>query len=417
MKNFFAKLNDVKQLIRLEPQRKEAIRTRLLHLVEAEPLHEATLVLADRRAKPRSLFSSLFRNPMPAFAMGAIFVLVGGGTSFAAQGALPGDALYAVKTGFNEKIVTALQFTTEAQANYESELAGRRLEEAAELTAQGTISPETQADIERRFSEHAEQAQADILKIKEQGDIALAAGIASRFEAQLQAHGKILAYQSGEGTGFEAARQEQDTSVLSGDATMKSMSSNSLLKASDSDSDGEDSQRTALKSDNTLSVRVNSILNDISGLRSKLEAEIGVGEESNKDMSKDQGESAARAKITATEKSFKEIELLIANKKKETNVSFPDAEARLKVLQGVLITAHAKIESGFYGEAFSMGNQVLRELEEIKLLIQAQSNLNIRIEGRGGLMQDQSIKNSGVQSGGGSAGINIQNNTSIQIKP
>src|SRR6185369_7748217 len=56
---------------------------------------------------------NLLFKPMPIFI--AILVLLGGGTSFAAQNALPGDALYSVKVNVNEQVEGLLSLSAESK--------------------------------------------------------------------------------------------------------------------------------------------------------------------------------------------------------------------------------------------------------------------------------------------------------------
>ncbi len=58
----------------------------------------------------------------------AVVFLIGGGTAAAAEGALPGDALYAVKIYVNEEVVQALAQSPVAKAEVHASLAERRVE-------------------------------------------------------------------------------------------------------------------------------------------------------------------------------------------------------------------------------------------------------------------------------------------------
>ena len=78
---------------------------------------------------------------MPIAILLAVFVSIG--TSFAAQGALPGDMLYPVKTEVNENIRTAFTFGADAKANLQADLLEERLEEAQALHAQGRLTGDT----------------------------------------------------------------------------------------------------------------------------------------------------------------------------------------------------------------------------------------------------------------------------------
>src|SRR3989344_4614931 len=114
-----------------------------------------------------------------------------GGVSYAAEGALPGDFLYAVKTGINEPLQGALAVTQSAKTAWAMEVAGERVKEATTLAAQGRLDTETQGQLETSFSRHAQLAASGI---EEQSSISLDIGIeaATRFEAQLGEYQRVL---------------------------------------------------------------------------------------------------------------------------------------------------------------------------------------------------------------------------------
>ena len=114
-----------------------------------------------------------------------------GGVSYAAEGALPGDFLYAVKTGINEPLQGALAVTQSAKTAWAMEVAGERVKEATTLAAQGRLDTETQGQLETSFSRHAQLAASGI---EEQASISLDIGIeaATRFEAQLGEYQRVL---------------------------------------------------------------------------------------------------------------------------------------------------------------------------------------------------------------------------------
>lgn len=89
-----------------------------------------------------------------------LIVVLGGGTAYAAQGALPGDLLYPVKISVNERVELALATTPEAKAQAEAKLAERRVAEAEELDATGRLDADITTQLEQAFSEHAERAIA-----------------------------------------------------------------------------------------------------------------------------------------------------------------------------------------------------------------------------------------------------------------
>ena len=133
---------------------------------------------------------SWIHRPLAA-ALALVFIF-GGGVSFAAEGALPGDALYAVKTKVNESVKVALATDTEARANVQMELAERRIEEAATLASENRLDAETQTALAAAFETHASNATREVATIDED-DSSAAAEITSRFETRLAAHEEVLA--------------------------------------------------------------------------------------------------------------------------------------------------------------------------------------------------------------------------------
>src|SRR6266481_8053265 len=90
-----------KKEAKLDPKRKADIRAHLAHMVESSPLVQGKNARVVFGRTPA--FS--FFKPMPVFAGVAVLVLAGGGVSFAAEQSLPGDPLYSVKTGVNERVL------------------------------------------------------------------------------------------------------------------------------------------------------------------------------------------------------------------------------------------------------------------------------------------------------------------------
>ncbi len=122
----------------------------------------------------------------------ALFLVLGVGTSYAAEGALPGDALYAVKIGLNERVQGALALSESAKTSWHTARIERRLAEAESLVASGRLTPVAQAEIESRLqsSVKAYDAQVEKLALSE-GDAAVAAAH-SDLEASLIGHAEVL---------------------------------------------------------------------------------------------------------------------------------------------------------------------------------------------------------------------------------
>lgn len=99
------------------------------------------------------------RLTMPMLAIAAI-LLVGGGTSFAAQGSVPGDMLYPIKVGVNENVRSALAVTAESEARLQAQLLTERVREAEELRGEGRLEGELAAAVRTNVAAQAETADA-----------------------------------------------------------------------------------------------------------------------------------------------------------------------------------------------------------------------------------------------------------------
>lgn len=131
---------------------------------------------------------NLFR--MPALLL--IFALVGGGaTTFAAEGALPGDVLYPVKVNVNETVRGWAAITDDARSSWEVRRAERRLEEAEELAAEQRLDANARAVVENNFERHADRVSERIMEL-EGRDAARAVELSARFETSLKVHARIL---------------------------------------------------------------------------------------------------------------------------------------------------------------------------------------------------------------------------------
>lgn len=133
-----------------------------------------------------------------AFQRGASFlavlvVLASGvsGVSLAAEGAVPGDAIYALKVNVNEPLYSLVAVTPAAKAAVATSRAERRLEEAEVLAARGSLDEEAVADLSERFHDSAEEASAHIETLSEDApEKGIDASV--ELESVLSAHGRII---------------------------------------------------------------------------------------------------------------------------------------------------------------------------------------------------------------------------------
>ena len=184
MEQFFRKSKEVK----LSPEEKEMVKQNLISFMETNPVGygRPSAIPAFGR------FGIILRNLRPVVALGLIAVLLGGTTSYAAEGSLPGDLLYPVKVNINESVQVWLATSDEAKARLGANLAEKRLEEAEALAAEGRLNAEVRANIEFRFEEHAKSFDKSAKKIEAREDTKASAEFYSDFEASLRAHERIL---------------------------------------------------------------------------------------------------------------------------------------------------------------------------------------------------------------------------------
>lgn len=137
---YLEKLKDIK----LSESSRARIEADLLAHAQFHPIREGVRVSEQSRfigqvPSSTSLFGFKFTY-MPLVLLLAL--VTGGGVTFAAQGATPGDALYPVKTEINESVRSAFAFGADAETRLQAELLSERLEEATALQAENKLSGE-----------------------------------------------------------------------------------------------------------------------------------------------------------------------------------------------------------------------------------------------------------------------------------
>src|SRR3989344_8481829 len=173
--------------ISLTQDEKEGIKRTLQAYVDMNPVRVG---LSERIKYQRSKTKIKFKL-MPLIL--ALLLTFSGGTALAANSALPGDLLYPVKIGINEKIRGVLAFTSEAEAGYQGDLAVRRIEEIEQLIAEGKLEVTLKEKIEENFEKHSENTLNLIEELEAKGNFEAAAAVGARFEASLKAHDELIA--------------------------------------------------------------------------------------------------------------------------------------------------------------------------------------------------------------------------------
>ncbi len=168
------------------PNDKELIQAmKMVRLSEAtrNRVRENLLAYADMHAMPSGgvgtfeivgFVMSVLSRSRPILAGAFVVVLIAamsGGAALAAEQAVPGDALYAVKVHVNEPMAAVFAGSGEAQARYHAKLAVRRVEEAEVLAKRGDLSSAVAEDLSKKFSEETDKAVAEADKLESAGDV------------------------------------------------------------------------------------------------------------------------------------------------------------------------------------------------------------------------------------------------------
>lgn len=132
-------------------------------------------------------------------------LFLGGGVSFAAENALPGDALYVVKTEVNENVRAALAVSAEADARWHANVAERRLKEAEALSARGELSGDVAAELGAKFNQHAEAALKGASELAADGNADASADIAAELESFVSFYADLFTRESSSGAASERA--------------------------------------------------------------------------------------------------------------------------------------------------------------------------------------------------------------------
>jgi hypothetical protein len=180
------RLNNLKQAasqIRLSQDEKAVLRAQILERV-------GTSSRAKAARAPRAAHWHLSLRYAVSFAL-MVMILVGSSTAYAAQGSLPGGALYPVKIYVNETVQGALAFSPEAKASFHVSVAQERLKEAEALASQGRLDATVTASLEQSVETHVEQA-ATIAQSLEEEDPASAVEAQVTLDSSLAAHSAIL---------------------------------------------------------------------------------------------------------------------------------------------------------------------------------------------------------------------------------
>lgn len=186
--------------IRLSPREREVMRRALLKAIGKPKLVKSPFRVTQ---SPYLFISSKLVTPL-AFVL--VIAVIGGGTAYAAEAAVPGDALYTIKVNVNEKVAEAFAAGAEARASVHANLAERRMKEAEVLVERGALTRDAKEEIETRLDSHATELDIAI-EVVGRDDPVAAAELSTRLGSALAAHSALIE-RLGEEADDEGSREE-----------------------------------------------------------------------------------------------------------------------------------------------------------------------------------------------------------------
>lgn len=279
--------------------------------------------------------SFLKQRAMPIVAIMLAVMLAGGGVSFAAEQSLPGDALYPVKVSVNEEVREAFTLRQEAKAEWQIRRAERRLEEAEQLSVDGKLDAETRERIEVNFEKHIVRIRERVKMFEEKNDLRSATDVSARFETALQAHADVLAKLAEKRNGDTQAMKE---------------------KVDEEEDEAGDDHRAATQR---------------------------VKNDDDSEEKREQFEKAAENKMNAALKKIEEVkehvQKLLDNGKISAETS-SEAKVELVNVEKLITDAKAQVANGEYREAFLSFQEAHNKAQRVKLLVEAEKNLSVRVK-------------------------------------
>lgn len=337
LNNFLEKLNNVKGQIALSATRKQALKSKLLYLID----------LREKTARPARAFFFPILRPMPIMAGVAVFVLLGAGVSFGAEGAVPGDILYPIKVSVNEELVGVLKLTPAAKAQWEAARIERRLEEVNKLALADTTEDKDQEKLEARLEEHTNRVEGQIAVLEQKGNVQAAVNVASKVETSFRAHEQVLEKIKNKKTAKKADKQMEAMTVIQADTN----------------------------SSPTLQEKLDARLTKIGAARMALEAKIAIDDDMRGETRID---AAAKMKTDEVRRAIDAIRAYIKDHEEKLSIqSIAQAEEALKRAEEALDEAKARFDNNLSGEAFNLGNEALSIVGEAKVHLRAKVELDI----------------------------------------
>src|SRR3989344_3522907 len=157
-KDIYLKFGKMRKEVKLSDTEKNFHRGEILKFIESEPSP-----YADKRTISRFSFTMLQRHMILASL--TAMIILGGGVTMSANGSLPSDLLYKIKTNINEPILLFFTPTSEGKTAMKVALVNRRLREFSEVTLNKNLNQKEKMSFVNHLSVQIKDTQKEILKL------------------------------------------------------------------------------------------------------------------------------------------------------------------------------------------------------------------------------------------------------------
>ena len=190
MDKILEKLNTINtevKKISLSKEEKSSIRNILISYSKKSPYY-------SERTSYGRLFNFAFvaNRKVLISAFVILLLILGTGTSYAAEGSLPGDMLYSIKVNVNEKIASLKAITPEAKAKFNTKIIKKRLEEADKLASGGKLNESTKDKIVKGLEKASAGLDKDLLELIDKKDFKNISDVNSLLKISFDGHKKSL---------------------------------------------------------------------------------------------------------------------------------------------------------------------------------------------------------------------------------
>ncbi len=428
-KNFNNIIKNAKA-VKLSVSTKDEIRKKIMASMEYTPFADAGTV----EFSGAYFFSASFFRTRVVPAALAVTLLVGGGVSYAAEDTLPGDVLYSIKVNINEEVHGLLAFSEKTAVEWESERAGRRLDEAEKLAVAGRLDADTQQKLAVQFEAHAQKVSEKIKKFEDKNDLTSATLASANLETSLRAHEKVLVALSGKTADAlsgktSAAASMKIASDISTSTDSTSSGSNEPLSTSTgaSSSMAMTASVTEVNSEESagaLLLKVQQAADDAARTRVKIEEKLA----SQSIGSSADARVAAEARFRVAAESITTAKSLINDSKSAMTVRgeiLVQAEALVRSAEDQFTRGKIKLDARDYRSAFSYFQIAILHSQEASTLIKVHKEktyLDVIQQDPGNMTQsdmqtDPSFKLLPPKTATTSNTINISGQTQIKLYP